>query len=706
MPQGKITETRIRAAWNSGVSAKMLAIAASLSLLAGPTVPLASAQTGANSQRTLPTLPPIRDDSPVKCRPLEYLEPVIVGGRFKGNRYATTPPMTAPTVVPTPPPPPSPVVSAPPPPSAPDIVVSGQKRVRTTYSTPIAVTTIGSANIGGSVNTDRERYAGEAVSTVKAVAAEPVSTFSVDVDTGSYANVRRFLNQGQLPPQAAVRTEEILNYFRYDYAKPETRSIPFSVSTDMATTPWNPNSRLLRIGINGYDIPKAERPATNLVFLVDVSGSMSSKDKLPLVRDALSQLADNLTRKDKVSIVVYAGAAGIVLEPTNNPIYVKQALSCLEAGGSTAGGQGMELAYATAQKNFIKGGVNRVIMATDGDFNVGISSTEGIEQIVKKNRESGITLTTLGFGQGNYNEAMMEKVADIGNGNYAYIDGLSEAQKVLSDEMAGTIFTIAKDVKIQIEFNPAAVSEYRLIGYENRILNEQDFDNDKVDAGDIGSGHQVTALYEIIPAGAKGWLPARRYDANKVAGKPGPANELAWLKLRYKLPDGDASKLIERAVPVAMIRQASAPSGDMGFAVAVAAFGQKLRGDTTLGNLGWGDITRLAGSPWQPLRKEFVGLVGKAEALDKPGRIQPYDPLPPEPLPLPQPRADACGASKVQAYVGQLATPAARRAIAQTSGAQGIRWIEPGMAVTMDYREDRLNAELSGQGVINRLSCG
>ncbi len=461
----------------------------------------------------------------------------------------------------------------------------------------------------------RERYTGKEVASIKSVAAEPVSTFSVDVDTGSYANVRRYLTQGQMPPVEAVRTEEMLNYFRYDYPTPKDRSRPFGITTDMARTPWNADTRLLRVGIKGYDLPQAQRPATNLVFLVDVSGSMFSQDKLPLVKSSLSLLADRLTARDKVSIVVYAGAAGIVLEPTHNANYVKAALDCLQAGGSTAGGQGMELAYATAKANFIRGGVNRVIMATDGDFNVGISSQEGIEAIVKRNRDAGITLTTLGFGQGNYNEALMEKVADIGNGNYAYIDSAIEAQKVLDEEMAATLFTIAKDVKIQIEFNPALVSQYRLIGYENRLLAEEDFNNDKVDAGDIGAGHQVTALYEVVPVGNKGWLPDRRYEANRVAAKPsGGSDELAWLKLRYKLPDGDTSRLIEQPVPVALMAGASAPRGDMAFAVAVAAFGQRLRGDKYLGDFAMADVRRLAGDQRGFLREEFGKLTSLAES--------------------------------------------------------------------------------------------
>jgi Ca-activated chloride channel homolog len=463
---------------------------------------------------------------------------------------------------------------------------------------------------------ERERYAGQAVASIKSVTSDPVSTFSVDVDTGSYANVRRFLTQGQQPPVAAVRTEEMLNYFRYDYPMPKDQSRPFSVTTDMSTTPWNLDTRLLRVGIRGYDLAQGQRPATNLVFLVDVSGSMMSQDKLPLVKSALSMLADRLTSRDKVSIVVYAGAAGIVLEPTSNANHVKAALDCLQSGGSTAGGQGLELAYATAKAHFVKGGVNRVILATDGDFNVGIRSDEGIEAIVKRNREAGITLTTLGFGQGNYNEAMMEKIADIGNGNYAYIDSALEAQKVLDEEMESTLFTIAKDVKIQIEFNPRAVKEYRLIGYENRVLAEEDFNNDRVDAGDIGAGHQVTALYEIVPTGAKSWQPERRYQtgtAPSVASST-PAAEIAWLKLRYKLPGGDRSMLIEQPVSAQQMQAARAPTGDMAFAVAVAGFGQKLRGDKYLGTFSFADVRRLAGGQHDYLRAEFVKLAALADS--------------------------------------------------------------------------------------------
>jgi Ca-activated chloride channel family protein len=560
-----------------------------IALVVGPATPLAS--------RTPPDARVVAPQGPVRCNRGEQDVRATGIGRMirKAPVYSNLP-------APSPPPMPSHA-------NAQEVVVSAQRVNPTMQNVPMAIATATSAQLE-----DRERYAGKDVAGIFAVAQQPVSTFSVDVDTGSYANVRRFLVQGQTPPAAAVRTEEMLNYFRYDYPAPEDRNRPFSVSTDMALTPWNAETRLLRIGIKGFDLKREQRPPVNLVFLVDVSGSMYDQDKLPLVKSALSLLADRLSPRDKVSIVVYAGAAGIVLEPTSNPAYVKAALDCLEAGGSTAGGQGMELAYATARAHFIKGGVNRVIMATDGDFNVGISSDEGIEAIVKKNRESGITLTTLGFGQGNYNEAMMEHVADVGNGNYAYIDSAIEAQKVLDEEMAATLFTIAKDVKIQIEFNPSVVKEYRLIGYENRALAEEDFDNDTVDAGDIGSGHQVTALFELVPANAKGWLPARHFDANRTPpGSPIAESDLAWLKLRYKLPDGDRSMLIERPVGASLARAAGQPHGDMAFASAVAAFGQKLRGDKYLGTFSFADIRRLAGGQQGYLREEFLKLTGLAD---------------------------------------------------------------------------------------------
>ena len=458
----------------------------------------------------------------------------------------------------------------------------------------------------------RDQYDGQEVSPVKLTQAEPVSTFSVDVDTGAYTNTRKFLNMGRMPPKAAVRTEEMINYFRYDYARPKDRSQPFSVTTDVAKTPWNDDTYLMRIGLRGYDIDRAERPAANLVFLLDVSGSMGQPDKLPLVKTALSGLAGELTKNDKVSIVVYAGAAGLVLEPTNDPKAIRRAISQLNAGGSTAGGAGLQLAYNIAEDNFIKGGVNRVILATDGDFNVGVSNRDSLVEMIETKRDTGITLTTLGFGRGNYNEAMMEQIANHGNGNYAYIDSALEAKKVLGDEMSSTLFTIAKDVKIQVEFNPARVSQYRLVGYENRILREEDFDNDKVDAGDIGAGHQVTAIYEIVPAGTKGWIAPRRYeDAPLVKSLP----EVAHVKLRYKMPDGTTSRYLDTIVDADQLASARTPRGDFAFATAVAAFGQLLRGDNLMNGFTHADIGALAGNQDNYWRKEFIKLNALAAGM-------------------------------------------------------------------------------------------
>jgi Ca-activated chloride channel family protein len=542
----------------------------------------------------------------------------------RGDQYRTAELPPPPPAPPPPPPPPPVIVSGSRMPSAAPVVASDVGRLPD-RSPSEALQRVPGVNVAGRyayipsvqlpVDPGNERYAGKDVSPVHLAAAEPVSTFSVDVDTGAYANVRRFLTLGQRPPKDAVRTEELINYFRYDYPAPADRSAPFSVTTDVAQTPWNPNTRLLRIGLRGYDLPRAARPAANLVFLIDVSGSMDEPDKLPLVKAALSKLADRIQPSDRVSIVVYAGAAGTVLPATSDRREIRAALDRLSAGGSTAGGAGLKLAYNVARAAFIAGGVNRVILATDGDFNVGVSDTHALIEMIEHERDSGITLTTLGFGTGNYNEALMEQVADHGNGNYAYIDSALEADKVLGDEMASTLFTIAKDVKIQIEFNPAQVSQYRLIGYENRALREEDFDNDKVDAGDIGAGHEVTALYEIVPAGSPGWIAARRYEAKYERGDS-RSGELAYVKLRYKLPDGQTSRLIERTVPASLLREAAPPRGDMAFAVAVAAYGQKLRGDTLLADYGYPQIASLAGNQGNFWRQEFVRLASLAEGLD------------------------------------------------------------------------------------------
>jgi Ca-activated chloride channel family protein len=473
--------------------------------------------------------------------------------------------------------------------------------------------------------TDREKYAHFDDNPVKRASEQPVSTFSIDVDTGAYSNVRRMLNHGQLPPHDAVRVEEMINYFSYDYPLPKSLEPPFKVTTEIAPTPWNQNTHLLHIGIKGYNISKEKLPPANLVFLMDVSGSMDSSDKLGLLKSSLKLLSKQLTAKDKVSLVVYAGASGLVLEPTpgNQSGKIIAALDQLTAGGSTHGSAGIQLAYATAQQAFITGGINRVLLATDGDFNVGTVNFEALKNLIEIKRQSGISLSTLGFGTGNYNDHLMEQLADAGNGNYAYIDNLNEAQKVLVDEMSSTLNTIAKDVKIQIEFNPVIVAEYRLIGYENRLLKQEDFSNDKVDAGEIGAGHTVTALYEIALVGSGGErLEKLRYGDNKTAHEDQLSNELAFLRLRYKAPNGETSKLLEWPITQqAIIKTLSQSSEHFRFSAAVAAFGQQLRGGKYLSQFFYDDILNLArdarGKDPFGYRAELIKLVNLAKSLNK-----------------------------------------------------------------------------------------
>ena len=464
-----------------------------------------------------------------------------------------------------------------------------------------------------------EKYAERDDNPVKRTLDEPVSTFSVDVDTGSYSNVRRMLREGQRPPADAVRAEEFINYFRYGHAAPTDRSRPFNVTTELAPAPWNAKRQLLMVGIKGYDVPKATLPPANLVFLLDTSGSMESPDKLPLLKQSFAQLVPQLRRQDRVSIVVYAGSAGLVLPPTPGDRHeeILAALDRLQAGGSTNGGDGIRLAYAMAKQAFVKEGVNRVILATDGDFNVGTVSQDALETMVADQRRSGIALTTLGFGTGNYNDALAEKLADVGDGNHAYIDTLQEGRKVLVDEMQSTLLTIARDVKIQVEFNPAVVSEYRLIGYENRVLANEDFANDKVDAGDIGAGHEVTALYEITPVGSGAdRLPALRYGDRQVAAGA-PTDEVAHVRLRYKLPGQDSSRLIE--APVARTSLTTQPSDAFRFASAVAAYADLLRGGQRIDAWDWRDVARTArqagGRDPHGLKAEFIALVDQARRL-------------------------------------------------------------------------------------------
>ena len=461
----------------------------------------------------------------------------------------------------------------------------------------------------------REQYQNLPDNPVHSVAETPVSTFSVDVDTGSYANVRRFLNQGQLPPEGAVRLEEMVNYFPYDYPLPSDGS-PFGVTTEVAATPWNPNTRLLRVGIKASERAVAELAPANLVFLVDVSGSMDRREGLPLVKSTLKLLVDQLRDQDRVSLVVYAGESRVVLKPTSgrDKANIRNAIEQLTAGGSTAGASGIELAYQMAREGFLDQGINRILLATDGDFNVGISDFDSLKQMAVDQRKSGVSLTTLGFGVDNYNEHLMEQLADAGDGNYAYIDNLREARKVLVEQLSSTLAVVARDVKLQVEFNPAQVSEYRLLGYENRALKREDFSNDKVDAGEIGAGHTVTALYEIVPKGSKGWLEPLRYTQAK-AGE-GNATELAMLRVRYKPAAGGSSRLIEHPIKSAQ----HTPSDDLRFSAAVAAFAQQLKGDGRYtGSMSLKDTAALARSargvdPYG-LRNEFVQLVELAQSL-------------------------------------------------------------------------------------------
>ncbi len=475
--------------------------------------------------------------------------------------------------------------------------------------------------------TDRENYAQIEENPVKRTAEQPVSTFSIDVDTGSYANVRRFLNSGRLPPRDAVRVEELINYFDYDYPLPDGRQPPFRVSTELAPTPWNPKTLLMAVGIKGYELPKTKLPPANLVFLIDVSGSMEAPDKLDLLKPALKLLVRQLRPEDKVAIAVYAGAAGMVLEPTagGQKSKIEAALDRLSAGGSTNGGAGIQLAYNLAREGFVKDGVNRVIVATDGDFNVGTVNFEALKNLVETQRKSGIALTTLGFGTGNYNDRLMEQLADAGNGNYAYIDTLQEANKVLVEQMSATLLTIAKDVKIQIEFNPARVEEYRLIGYENRVLRREDFNNDAVDAGDIGAGHTVTALYEIALKGSGGNLTEPlRYGQAATVDSAARGDEIAFLRLRYKQPNSDVSQLQEWPIRRdQIVKDWKETNERFRFAAAVAGFGQLLRGGRYTTAFGYDDVLALArgarGDDPFGYRGEFLTLVSLARSLD-PGK--------------------------------------------------------------------------------------
>ncbi|MGE0828261.1 MAG: von Willebrand factor type A domain-containing protein [Hyphomonadaceae bacterium] len=469
----------------------------------------------------------------------------------------------------------------------------------------------------GDIN--RERYEDVDANPVHQVSEDPVSTFSIDVDTASYSNVRRFLTQGQLPPPDAVRIEELVNYFDYDYRLPTTRQRPFEPTVTLAQSPWGEGRQLLHIGLQGYDVIPTQRPPLNLVFLIDVSGSMAPAEKLPLAIQSFRLLTEQLTARDRVSIVVYAGAAGAVLEPTSGAdrSRINAAFDQLQAGGSTAGGEGLALAYSLAERNFNRSAINRVILATDGDFNVGVVDDSSLEGFVTRKRESGIYLSVLGFGGGNYNDQLMQTLAQNGNGVAAYIDTLAEARRVLSEEMASSMFPIANDVKIQVEFNPGRVAEYRLVGYETRMLRREDFNNDRVDAGEIGSGHAVTAIYELTPPGGPTLNDPLRYQPQAQAGQ-NVGSEIAFLRIRYKLPGESESRLIERPITQAdFVGAIERAPEQTRWATAVAGYGQLLRGDPYVAeSYDWDDVVALAQSArgrdefgW---RAEFVQLARAA----------------------------------------------------------------------------------------------
>ncbi|HEV7248474.1 MAG TPA: VWA domain-containing protein [Shinella sp.] len=471
---------------------------------------------------------------------------------------------------------------------------------------------------------DRERFASADANPVKSVATDPVSTFSADVDTASYSYVRGALLGGSLPEQDSVRVEEMVNYFPYDWKGPETADKAFNATVTVMPTPWNKDTQLLHVGIKGFETAATAQPSANLVFLIDVSGSMDEADKLPLLKSAFRLLVGKLKDTDTVSIVTYAGNAGVVLEPTEAKERDKilSAIDNLQPGGSTAGAEGIEAAYALARKAFKTDGVNRVMLATDGDFNVGPASDEDLKRIIEARRKSGIFLSVLGFGRGNYNDGMMQTLAQNGNGTAAYIDTLAEAQKTLVEEAGSSLFPIAKDVKFQIEFNQARIAEYRLIGYETRVLNREDFNNDKVDAGDIGSGHRVTAIYEVTPKGSPAVLnDALRYGKEQAAATPASdGGELAFLKMRWKKPDSDTSELVTMPVTDAnAVADMNAASTDVRFSVAVAAFGQKLKGVSALQDYAYGSILGLAqaakGEDPFGYRAEFLKLVQLAGGL-------------------------------------------------------------------------------------------
>ena len=515
----------------------------------------------------------------------------------------------APVMMPAPPPPP---------PAPPAPIAMGLTRMASPWPSPVPPP----------ADSGRDRFTPIKQNAFQRVAEAPVSTFSLDVDTASYAFTRASLDRGVLPPRDAVRTEEMVNYFPYDYAPAKGAAEPFSTNIAVFPSPWAPGRLIVRVGVRGYELTRTTRPRANLVFLVDTSGSMMEPNKLPLVKQSLRLLLDSLGEDDRVAIVAYAGQAGTVLEPTpaSDRTRILAALDRLEAGGSTAGAEGIRQAYALAERDYDPRGVNRVILATDGDFNVGITNQDALKGYIEAERTKGVYLSVLGFGMGNYNDALMQTLAQNGNGVAAYIDTLNEARKTLVTEASSSLFPIAKDVKVQVEFNPAAVAEYRLIGYETRMLAREDFNNDAVDAGDVGAGRTVTALYEVVPVDGPRTVDPLRYGKTTAPRTAQAPAELGFVKIRYKLPKESTSRLIAQPIPARHIfaRFAEAPQ-DARFATAVAGFAELLRGGTYEGRFGYDDVARIAaaarGADPYGYRGEFLGLVRKAQ------QAQPMPPL-------------------------------------------------------------------------------
>ena len=550
--------------------------------------------------------------SPDNCRAVGIDLAPVRADSYR-NRRATG----APPPMPSPPPPPPPPVT---PSAVQEIVVTGS---RTPADGRMAMAP---AFVPPTVPADTERYPDARPNPVRRVAEEPVSTFSIDVDTASYSNVRRFIEEGRLPPPDAVRVEEMVNYFDYGYARPGSASEPFAVSTVVAASPWSEGRQIVHVGLQGYELPAGERKPLNLTFMVDVSGSMYSPDKLDLAKKSMNLIIDRLRPEDRVAVTYYASDVGTAVGPTpgDQKLKLRCAVEALNAGGSTAGAQGMVNAYSQAEAAFGRDKVNRILMFTDGDFNVGVTNDQRLEDYVAAKRGTGIYLSVYGYGRGNYQDARMQAIAQAGNGTAAYVNNLEEARRLFGPAFDRGAFPIADDVKIQVEFNPARVAEYRLIGYETRLLNEADFNNDRVDAGEVGSGASVTALYEITPVGGPSQIPERRYDANRNAigvGGGDPSGEIGFVQVRYKLPGERDSRLMQRVVSNAGAEQVSAqPPESTRWALAVAAFGQKLRNDPWMGpDYGWNDILEQAqgarGEDPYGERADFVQLVRAAAGM-------------------------------------------------------------------------------------------